>query len=176
MKKEIVFLSFLVFSVILTAIVSAKAISNNESFKVNIKQNSSEGEAYGQAFGWGGNQIQAIGVDVEPHTSYTLLYYNEKIVKSTWRSTRNSTQGSGYTNKWGSTYSSKRYPVVYCLGQGVSGESGLLSFTNTYKYSNMLKNRINERLVLVPSSDVDCKRNKMFNWIENEYLFADKTI
>jgi hypothetical protein len=168
MKKIILIILSLT---LLTNLVFALANNNEQnSFKIDISQKNLDGEstgsAYGQVFGWNYDEIQVIALGLEDKTDYTLAYYEEKTKPIQIRP-----QGSSYSNSFqGSSYSSKRYPTVYCLIEGIKSSYGSISKSGEYKFSKLLTDKKNQKIILVPSSDINCKRHKFFKFKIEEYL------
>jgi len=101
-----------------------------------------------------GNKAQAILHNMPPNTDYTLIYYG---------STR-----PQFNNIW---------PFATCITQATTGRLGSVRMPQTtFNYAAFLNDGIDQKFWIVPTSDVDCGRNRMIAWNPQDILFETATI
>jgi hypothetical protein len=121
-----------------------------------------------------GNTVQIVGVGIAPGVDYTLVYTSDKMPLPSICDRR--TPGC-QIRPGPSTYSSKRFPKAKCILQGIAADkNGVVGRIATYNYKSIVEDKKLQTLVLVKSSDVNCKTGTMKKWNPSEYFFGDNTI
>lgn len=98
---------------------------------------------------WNYNNFGFSGRGLDRFKDYTLIYYGDATHNDVW-------------------------PYATCLGSANSGYFGRVMING--RFPNMLNDGIDQKIWLVPSSDVDCSAGELTAWNPTEYLFEYNTI
>lgn len=158
---------FLVILAFIQFVIAMPIGIEQPSYKFDLKSNNSYGEV--QVLMWYGNEIQVIGYGV-PENNYALVYIDDKNIR-TYR-----TVGSSYSSRVGSSYTSRRYPQITCLIENISVDEYGLNKANKFNYILLSKDRKNQTLYLIPSSEVICKKKKLLAWNIGDYFISSEKI
>jgi hypothetical protein len=154
MKKYLILLVF-VFSII--------GVNAFESYSFNLGNFSTNGNSLVMLYD---GQMQFFASGLDSDEKYTLVYTEDKI-----KIPRK--QGSSYSSNTGSSYSSKRRPMIHCITESTTNDFGMFNGIVSYDYSKFIGDKKNQKLLLFKSSDVNCKRKKA---VWNYYLESNEVI
>ena len=96
-------------------------------------------------------RVRVSAFDLEPKTSYTLIYYGYDSNNDVW-------------------------PYATCLWKQKTSTQGYFKSGSVKIPSDFLTDEIPQKFWVIKSSDVDCENNMMIAWNPTEYLFENETI
>lgn len=151
----------------LPAVSAATFFGNNVIDKLSIVQKNPtdwstiENGAYGivqfntvtTPWGLAQERIKVSVWNLEPKTSYQLIYYGNDEVNDVW-------------------------PYATCIGNSrMTNTQGYFSSGSTaFKHLSMRSDSINQKFWIILSSDVNCTAGKMIAWNPDSYLFETRTV
>jgi len=163
---------YLILALGILTIIPGIFASSGEGYNIDLKGNLSNSHA--QVLMWNSDQIQVLGYNLPEKTDYTLVYLVPKGVPPEICDRR--TPGC-QIRPGPSSYSSTRYPKVKCMLSGIkTDKDGGVSKSGSFDYSQLSDDGKDEGLVLVKSSDVNCKTGTMKKWKTASYFFGAEGI